>query len=499
MFRAPLSVFSLMMCLVLIPERADAQFGNLTLRVPNDANAIAIFNVDKILSSPMAKDGNWREQREKAAAAGITIVPASASHFVLAANMDFERMSPNWEVAVADVNYPISIPQIAARRGGTIDSVAGLSAAVVNDDSYVVSFGKASVGAMRPANRQSVAKWIRETNTTRGNSLSKYLKEAVAYADKLGTPIVYAMDLHDVVSPEELKKRLSKFESISGKKIDVDEVSKVLSSIRGITLGLTVKDHVSGAMIIDFNEDAGPLKGIAKPILLEALSNHGSMIAEFNDWKEVVKGKRVSVGGRLYESGLRRIFSILDAPAALHTVDPNSDDPADKESLVILSSQQYFKSVTSMIDDLEASHAKTQGQQGNWWGRYAKKIDSLPLVNVDKDMIEYGGFVSSSLREGETVLRAVGGKTRVRELNSTSGGLYREGYRGGNYYGYYGTYYAGMGQVRADARAVAQDRARIRSEERISGASSARDIMTDINAATGEVRRRMAEKYSVDF
>jgi hypothetical protein len=239
------------------------------------------------------------------------------------------------------------------------------------------------------------------------------------------------------------------------------------------------------------------LKNIAKPILLEILSNQSAMIDEFEDWQAVVEPKRVRVGGRLYASGLRRILSILDAPASLQQVSPSAGDD-DPEMAARLASQQSFQSVTGLIEDLrEKPGKKTAGQVGIWWARYADKIDKLPMLNVDQEMLDYRSYVSSSLRQGSGSLRNVGGRSRVRQQNAPA--QYRSVTRWGStgfYAGSRGWY--GTASVESP-RLEAQNRSRIREEERVRGAYSARQIMTDLDNATGEIRRRMTEKYKAEF
>ena len=138
---------------------AQAQFGTLALRIPNDANTIFVLNADKILNSQLAKADNWREQRERAAAAGLSILPASADQFIMAAKMDLEFMQPIWEVALVKVRYEPNMAQLAAKWGGAIDRVEGRSAMITPDDAYVVKLSDSSIGAMKPANRQQVARW----------------------------------------------------------------------------------------------------------------------------------------------------------------------------------------------------------------------------------------------------------------------------------------------------------------------------------------------------
>ena len=56
-----------------------------------------------------------------------------------------------------------------------------------------------TVGVMFPANRQQVVRWVREAKTATSAPLTPYLAEAVGYADKVGTDIVLALDLTDML------------------------------------------------------------------------------------------------------------------------------------------------------------------------------------------------------------------------------------------------------------------------------------------------------------
>ena len=49
-----------------------------------------------------------------------------------------------------------------------------------------------------------------------------------------------------------IRHRLDSAELLKGKKVDLDQFAKVLASVRGVTLGITITDHVVGGLKIDF-------------------------------------------------------------------------------------------------------------------------------------------------------------------------------------------------------------------------------------------------------
>lgn len=485
------------------PSRGQESFSNLTSRIPDTANTILIFNVEKIHQSPLAKQQNWREKHENAFASGVTVLPPEASKFVMASQLDFEFVQPIWEVYLADLKYDASMAKVAAKHGGSVDRIEDRDAAVLPEDTYVVKFGPRFVGAMSPGNRQNVSRWVSSIYSKSLGPLSAYLKEAVGFSEQVGTPIVMAMDLTHALSKETVRPRLAAMKAVQGKQVDLDALSELIASIRGVTLGITITDKPFGKIKVDFAQDATPLGDLAKPLLLEVLANQGAMIDEFADWTAKVEGNRISIEGNLYRSGMQRILSVLDAPPSLHHEEGTAASPGQTEAdLQRLASQQYFKTVSGYVDDLRAKRGSdqfvTNGQVGLWFERYARKIDDLSVLNVDDELVAYGSFVSSSLREAETAMKRIGGQTRVREVNQQP--VYNVqtwGAAGVDRWGRYGAY--GGWRAYEDVRAEQRERTKIKTEERVGGNMTANDIMREVQSATGEVRRSMTKKFNVDF
>jgi hypothetical protein len=485
--------------LFLIARHSLASFRDLAYRVPEGANAVMVVNVEKLLSSPLGQQEHWREEQERMVDAGLLIVPPSSTEFLMASHIDFETMHPHWEAALAAVSYEPSMVKAAARWGGQIDRIGQRDAVLLPDDTYLVQFGKRMVGTMRPASRQQVARWLRQIDTQSRDErqLSPYLQQAVRYAEDIGTPIILALDTQDILSAEFVRQRLGEAKSLQGLNLDLDQLSEAIASLKGVTLGITVGDRVFGKLKVEFDKDISALGQAAKPLLLEALSNNGAMIDEFEDWTAKVEPNRISIEGYFYKSGMQRIMSLLDAPASFHQHAASVADAESAQStLLLLSSQHYFKSASSLIDDLASKKGgKTMGQIAMWFGRYASKIDALPILNVDSELLDWGGFTANSLRDAEAALRGAASRTRTREVNAPA--QYR-------YYGRYGYNvgwnWGGGGYVaQEDLQAASQQRARIRTEERLGGAKQVQDIMQQVTQSTADIRRRMTDKYQAEF
>lgn len=491
-----------------LPTSSFAQFHELTKRIPDGANAIFFVDVNKLQNSPLGKAHNWREKQEDAFEAGVESIPPQANTFVAAAKLDLRTKHPDWEVGLMELKYDPSLPKIAVRYQGTTDYISERPVAILPGDIYLVKFMENVVGYGMPAKRQDVARWITRYYDNSLLGLSDYLAEAQTFADA-GSPIIVALDLTHVVSPQMVRSRLDSMETLKGKQVDMDQVAKALASIRGISLGVTVQDSMIGAVKVDFSEDITSLNDFAKPLLLEILGNQGMMIDEIESWDVAVSSKRVQLTGPLYASGLRRIFSLIDTPPSLQQAKNKSaqagqgaeaSEADEKKDLTIASTQIYYKTVVSLLDELRIKKKgrQTMGQISVWFDKYARKIDRLPIANVDPDLLNYGRYVSESLRTGQSEVTDAAARSRIRQnevpeqydVTSYSTPI------GANWSGQY----SWNGWVATpDWQRTGSKMSNVRMEEQIKGAKSANDVMRDIENATADIRRHLTEKYDAEF
>jgi hypothetical protein len=200
---------------------------------------------------------------------------------------------------------------------------------------------------------------------------------------------------------------------------------------------------------------------------------------------------------------MRRILSLLEPPHSPDYTPPKPSSGTQPEELTVaLASQEYFKTVETMLEDLQGKRKSTEfvtwGQVGMWFERYAKKIDNLPILNVDNELLDYGAFVSDSLRQSETAMKGIGAKSGMRK--SQLGNYYTTqsyGVAGVNRWGNVAGAYRWSTQE--DLAAKGQAEAQVRTQERISGNANAHFIMQGIDQATSAVRRTMTQKYKMEF
>jgi hypothetical protein len=502
---------------VLGVRPAWAEFSELAGRVPSDANTLVMIDMEKILASPAARKGEWESKLHHAFDEGLTILPPNTRRAVLGSKVDLEFMSQIWQTEIIEPTAPTNITEIATNTGGTVDKIGNLGAVRLPVDAYVVRFEQNVFGVMLPAHRQDVVRWAREVRDRNEPALSPYLREAYGYAAELGTPIVLAIDLQDAIGEEELHNRLKEVWEDHGFKGKADPlaVTKVLASIRGATLGITLRDKPFGAVKIDFDENVKPLAPIAKELFLAILERRGLLIEEFEEWKYAADGKQISLEGHFTSSGLRRVFSTFDRPPGFQTTAAAApaEAPApmlSKEQQTAQATKAYFQSVQKLLHDLRGRKAQsntyTTGSIAQWCNNYGRKINNLPMLNVDPEMVEYGSQTAQTLANvaatlnGGNIQGGIGARSSSPVYNTySSTNIYGYGYRGGLFWG--GTVPLGTTSDVAvvDPRATEAQRANIRANFRAQSAEQARELMSTIDAATAEIRAKMVQKYQLEF
>jgi len=478
------SLFAVYLALMVFSTSAHAQLEQLANRVPSSANSLVIINSKAAYASPLAREQNWEEGGLQAHRAGMIALPATAEMFLMAAEMDFEFMQPQWEIAVAYVRQLPKMSDIAARSGGRLDRLASAQAVERPNDSYVVALGTRIIGAMSPANRQQVIRWVRESRSRKTPDLSPYLAEAVSAAGKAENHIVLALDLQGILAAAEVADELAKNKTLLQAEDDAKALGEGLASIRGVRLEIELRSPPVARLSIDFDQEAAPLRNIAKPLLLSVLAKHGAGIDDIENWQVKATGKSIGMNGKLSESGLRRVLSVLSSPVGPMSSAQTSSSADDG---MAEASQRYFQSVTNYLNDLFLSDRRPQSpaQVKTWVERYARKIEDLDRHQVDKEVIAFGRDVVASLHEIVGVINRAERRTDLRDAT-----IYEPGRRRYGRYGAYGYF---------EKSYVTRDRAVIQADETNRGLQEARVLVDDLRELSARTRETMTARYDRQF
>lgn len=505
----------LLLTFLLTPTIANAQFAGMRARVPADANTLVLINAQKMFGSRIADREGWQARRKAAYDSGISSLPPDATDVLIAGRHDLKfGHEALWELGMMKFSQNQEVIDVAKHYGGTMDEISGHSAVRLPDDHFVLQMGPAFMASYTPANRQDVARWLRQTNVTvPGGHLAPYLQTAFDYATKVGTPIIMAMDLGGLLSTSEIEERIVKLDSLKGAKLPGAELVSLLQGIQGITLGISIDDSELGAIRVDFADSAEILAKVGKPLLLEILKNQGAMIDDFEKWEPSVTGNTFMLRGNLGEEGTRKLMSVMELPASMtHAVQmASSPGSSNEKNDKLLATQQYWNSLNSLMTDLrDDHHFQSFGQGAIWYDKYARKIDRLPIMNVDPKLVDFGSTIAATFRNCEAIMQGVGMSSALRV--SQTGGSGTSGYSNSSFGGYrasMGTYGftpygpqamgSGVSAMNASRQQQGRDIAIIHTEERSKGAKSLRDIWRQIDNQTAAMRKYLVNEYSANF
>lgn len=481
---------------------ANAQFDGMRWALPTDSNMVVLIDADKLFGSQLADKERWQGKRKAAYEAGVSALAPDVSQVMLGGLIDLELGQSVWEVALARFSEGRDVGSVARRFGGSVDRIGERMAARLPNDTFVVQVTDQLIGTHIPANRQSVFRWLKSTEQADFNGeLSPYLKTAFEYATKVGTPIVMAIDLSGVISKEVAVERLSDASIIkesAATKESVNELAELVSSVKGITLGIVVGDQASGAVRVDFSGSPAAFAKLLKPLLIETLERKGAMIDDLESWTPSIDGNTFLLRGSMSPAGLRRVMSVLELPASLSESLEETTASNAEGSGEATASRIYFEQVRVILDDLRAKPKRdgvsSHGQVAIWFDKYARKIDQLPILGVDADLLSYGSETANKLRDCSLALKGVGMRSGVRtaENRGTVGpnAVVVNGY-GGWRSGYASTTGYAVDQQNMDAT--------IRKQESYVGVTFVQQSMQAVDEATSVMRRAMTMKYQVEF
>jgi hypothetical protein len=259
---------------------------------------------------------------------------------------------------------------------------------------------------------------------------------------------------------------------------------------------VAVGKNAQAQLRIDFGTNVALLEPVAKDLVLAVLDDLGANVVEMASWKVGVKEQAIHMEGPLTQDGLRRVFSVIELPSTKFSTLKDSGGEgqtteAAPESQTRESSITYFRSIDVLLKDLRRD-LRGQKASAAIMERYARKIDRMPILNVDLELLDYGGKVANTLRDMALTKRQGGVAYGVNTAGMGGGGY-------ANYsvgYGYFGNT---TGDAYAGARASAADLASMKASAMADANYARVEGFEGIAEASADIRRKMTQKYQVEF
>lgn len=477
------------------------QFDSLLKKVPPSANVLVLMDTEALLKTPLAAKEGWGQKFEAKYTERALFVPPETQRLVIASHVDLMAdFSKDWELSVMTLSEAMPMRSIARAEGGYVETISGVPAAWVPSNAYFLEVGATEIAAMFPANRQQVSRWIDFASGSATIQVSSYLKQ-VAAGISPDAPIVLGLDLTDAVQPHRLDERLKAEGGPQIPGVTAEQLIALITTLKGVTLKISVGDAPQGLVSVDFGSAVTLEPTAAKTLVLNALREMGAQIDAIESWKCDVTSTSINLSGPLDRESLRRIMSLIEMPSTKFSSLSETDVADNSPDEVAQKSLAYFHSIDELLKGLRPKTVGNSfgGGDGVWMDRYARKIDSLPVLHVDADLLDYGTKLSQTLRYMSVSRKQSGVAGGVAASNTyanfSAGGYADYGY-GYNGYGYgagrAGTPYGGLTATSNAVTAAKRGYQAEATNVRIEGWKL-------IDDATLDIRRRMTEKYQVEF
>ncbi len=377
-------------------------------RVPEWANALTVVRLQMLLESPRGIREDWATQYELGYLSGAVRIPPSVKTMALATRFQANDSMDSTTVGIALLNKKrrLSLEDLASREGGEIETVANHPAVLTSRHSYVVELAPGLMGAMQPANRQELARWIRFADRNRDPVLSPYLRNAASAGR--GAPIQMAIDLEDIVDPKAVHLWLPNCKILKGNKGPCDALEELIKGLKGARFTARVEEKTTGEVRLDFSNPVGSHADYIKDLFLESLDEIGAALDDFRNCqvRTEADGKTVVLKTELSDDELMLIMSLIQIPST--NADPEGPkSPGAKADPV--ATERYFQAVQRLLDNLQKKTKKAEDyvKTAVWHETYAKRINQLPRQGVDQEMLQYGASVASKLWALANSLRGV--------------------------------------------------------------------------------------------
>ena len=410
------------------------------------------------------------------------------------AQIDYVALQPVWEAGYATLKRQFDSESLAKAVNGYVDEIAGQKVVWTPRQSYLIP-REGRLGFLRPADRTLLSSWV--TSKTSREAPEFLLRQADQPEEYLS--FLFALNVENAFSPVQLAAKLSTFESLKG--LDVNAVTSVLASTKGFSVIIGRKSLQQCIVSIEFGIAPDALKPVARELLNELLNRNHTGAPEVLTWDVKVDGNQLAYQGRISEASLDGLLSILSiqghAEEAAQAISHRQTESASTGPSAY-DTKKYFDRVLQLIKRVEDYEAKTTGYRAKWNDLNARRLDELPTLGVDPEMVGYCSRVAMALRTNAAAIRGVNISTGQQQAADTlsdvryySAGRGYGSYYGGGYYRQTEGYYDPNSAV--DYQTVAG------AQARMAGFGSFKNTMTQIDQMTGEIRRRMTDKYQTQF
>jgi hypothetical protein len=482
-----------LVALALLPcgfARAASPYDDLLRVVPPQTNTLVLVNVTAAYASPLAKAEKWAEDYHQRYRSGVGFVPPDAKAVVIASEVNLTTMTRDHQLGLVRVTGYPTMSGLAAREGGSTDTIAGREAALSPRNVYYTDVSGPAVAAVYPADRQATARWIRYATAAKEPQLAPYLKQA---ADAAGDSVLtVAVDLSDSVDPYVLRLALTASPTlVKHKGLDLGRLARFVASVRGLTFTAKIADAITGTVRVDFADDPTPFRKVLRDLFLELLAEQGVIVPGMDRWEAAFDLKSMTLAGPMTTADLRRVLSLFAFPGAAGEEAPKFT-PGEVSAAA---TKRYLTAADGILADLrKMREGPDYTKTATWHEKAAAQLDHLSRVAVDPVAVAAVDGTARALRAIGASLRGV--PIRVEEIGSKAYYYSQPNVGFGiSWWGGIRPAWVGPNSVSTNYPQVRAEAAKVIAEDQLKRTQA----WSQIDNALAEARRKLTDKYKTPF
>lgn len=435
----------------------------LLQKAPSPPNAVSYINVPAL--TKLTSDQNIPE-----------LISNKVQELWLVSELEIESLTPKYEAGYALMQSSATADSLSKKFHGYVDEVGPKKVVWTPNQMYLVPLEGNRVGFLRPANRSLVAQWL---DPTVRSELTNYLFKQSEQPEQY-LSFLLAINLENYFSPFIVEERLKEFDST--KDATIDGLAKTISTIKGASIIIGRNSLSECIASFEFGESPASLVPIAIPLLDDILKHNGSAVPDILDWKVSVKDNTLSLKGPISVSSLDSLIHIFSLTGHAEHIGRDNDPLADSTPTQsqphssAYDTKQYFDKVTSMVESIRDQSKQDVATRARWSDQRARRIDELSILNVDPEMVAYGAGVAELFRNSALNIRTRNIQANTQKMQL--GGYYTSGY---------------------SANTNAEYRIGIQAGATGASSTDYRQTLSQIDQMTGDIRRKMTQKYSSAF
>ena len=481
-----------------ISHAADSAV-ELSRLLPGDANTVSVVRVARILESERAKAEGWAETANEKFLTGASRIPPWVSTLVIGALVRPELHEQVWTTGLLELPPTVTMERIARREETRVERLSGLRSVRTQRDAFLIEIQPRTLGVRSPAVRQEAARWARSAADGKTGTLSEYLQAVINHS----ADIIHAVDLTDTSDVRGVQRYLEDHGLVPQDVVARVELPRLLSSLRGVSFFVTIEKSTSAKVVLNFGEDATKSANDIANIFRHIMDEMQMSLDEFDSAEVTAQSKAVTLSMELSDESLRRVLSLITAPAPSHGADDEAllSEPTPPHESVprveneLAASQRYYRSVTQVIDDIDRVNTTGKSSRSaTWLDNFARRIDHLPTVGVERELLGFGRRVSERVRALAASLRGQGVQVDAEQQTLVYDVDYKPGWAAASYWGVVG-YGEPSYKVSSNLQEVRERQAAAVTK----GSQQRITVWNLITSDRADVEKRMRDQHGDEF